>query len=126
MHAKKMLFLLFLSLAAFAGEAQLKNTKWKVTLQLQELTDVIFDFKADTLKAILVADSSVLETMTYTVQADALKLKRVSGQSGCDNEAVGVYHFKITNDQLVVTLADDPCNDRSSALDQTRWTKLSQ
>jgi hypothetical protein len=126
MSAKKIFLLLFLSLTVFAGKAQFKNTKWKATLQLQELTDAIFDFKTDTVKAILVADSSLLETMTYSVQGDALKLKRVSGQSGCDIEVVAVYHFKITNDQLVLTLADDPCNERSSALDQTRWTKMNQ
>ena len=124
MRAKKIFFLLFLSLAAFAGKAQFKNTKWKATLQLQELTDAIFDFRTDTLRAILVADSSVLETMTYTVQGDALKLKRVSGQSGCDNETVGVYHFKITNNQLSLSLADDPCNERSPVLDHTTWAKL--
>ncbi len=124
MFAKKIIFLLFLSLAVFAGNAQLKNTKWKATLQLQELKDAIFDFRTDTLKAILVTDSSVLETMTYTVQGDALKLKRVSGQSGCDNDVVGIYHFKITNNQLNLSLADDPCNDRSPVLDHTIWTKL--
>jgi hypothetical protein len=109
---------------ALAGQAQLINTKWETTLQLENQTTVSFEFKKDTLKAISTADGSVIETMTYTVQDSSLKVKRVMGESSCDNGTIGIYYFKITAKQLSLTLADDVCTDRSSALNHTVWTKI--
>jgi|ERR1017187_513213 hypothetical protein len=123
MLTKKISLLFLVFLAAISGHAQMAYTKWKTSLQLQDQVTVLFDFKKDTLKAISVADSSIIETMTYTVQDTSLQFKKISGQSECDNTVIGVYRFKITGNQLSLSLMNDNCYARSSVLDHTIWTK---
>ncbi len=47
---KKTLFVLLVSFASVAVNAQLKNTKWKGTIQTDDKIDVVFDYKTDTLE----------------------------------------------------------------------------
>jgi len=115
-------FLVFFT--AIAGYAQMANTKWKASLQLQQQVTVLFDFKKDTLRAISVADSTLIETMTYAVLDTTIQFKKVSGQSECDSMVIGIYRFKIRANQLSLSLVSDNCNDRSSVLDHTLWTKM--
>jgi hypothetical protein len=124
MSAKMITLAFLVFFTAIAGRAQIANTKWTASLQLQQQVTVLFDFKKDTLRAITVADSTVIETMTYAVQDTAIQFKKISGQSECDSMVIGMYRFKIRANQLSLSLISDNCNDRSSVLDHTVWTKM--
>jgi hypothetical protein len=122
---KKIIFLFFVCFAFISATAQLTNTKWKVALSIPDSTDVIFDFRTDTVEAITASDSQTLETMVYTVQDTILTLKKITGQSNCDDTVVGKYKFEIKDDEMYVTMIEDNCADRANALNnKAKWTKI--
>jgi hypothetical protein len=104
--------------------AQLGNSRWKGTLRGDNPQSVIFDFKKDTTVVYTVSDSSIVETMTYTVKDMVLTLHKVDGISDCDNSTPGKYKISMVKDALYLTLLDDNCSDRSSAIDSIKWVKL--
>ena len=121
---KKVFFFLLVSFASVTVNAQLKNTKWKGTIQVDDKIDVVFDYKSDTLEVSNTADGSNIETMTYAVKDSVITLKKVYGQSSCDGTSTGKYKFAIKNDVLFLTQISDTCNDRTSALSNSKWTKI--
>ena len=120
---KKTGFLITLAFLSFSSFAQLKKTKWKTTLQLENITDVYFDFGSDSLKVFTVADSSLLETSLFKEKDKELSIIKVTGISTCDG-ITGTYRFEIKKDQLVLTLISDPCSDRSEVLDKAVLKKI--
>jgi hypothetical protein len=121
---KKIIFILLLSSASVTLHAQLKNTKWKGTIHSDNDIDVVFDYKSDTLEVTNIADSSNLETMTYTLKDSVLALQKVYGQSSCSLTGTGKYKFEIKDNLLSITLISDDCDDRSSALNNSKWVKI--
>jgi hypothetical protein len=119
---KKIFLLLVVIIGGLAANAQLAKTKWKGTLQLDNPLEVIFDFGKDSLFVYTLADNSALETMTFTDSDKVLTIKKVYGQSDC-NETEGKYKYEIKNDELVLTLVSDDCTGRSSVLNNTKWGK---
>jgi hypothetical protein len=120
---KKTGFLVILAFLSISSFAQLSKTKWKTTLQLENITDVYFDFGKDSLKVFVVADSSLLETSLFTEKGKELSILKVKGISTCDG-ITGTYKFEIKNDQMVLTLISDPCSDRSEVLDKVVLTRI--
>jgi hypothetical protein len=118
---KKVIILLLLSLPSFSLLAQLGNSRWKGTIRGDEPRNVILDFHKDSLSVYTISDSSMVETMTYSAKDGVLALKKIEGQSDCDNSVIGKYGFEIKGDIMYVKLLEDPCNDRSFALDTTKW-----
>jgi hypothetical protein len=116
---------LFLSLLVISGSllAQLNNTRWKGTIKGDNPRNVILDFKKNEASVYTVSDSEMVETMTYTRDDTSFTVKKIDGQSDCDNTVTGKYKFRIVKDSMFVKLVSDPCDDRSSALDQTKWIK---
>ncbi len=115
-----MIFLL-LSLPSFSLFAQLKNSRWKGTIRGDNPRNVILDFRKDTVAVYTISDSSIVETMTYSAKDGVIVLQKIDGQSDCDNNVIGKYHFEIKAEVLYIRLLADPCDDRSSALDTTKW-----
>jgi hypothetical protein len=62
--------------------------------------------------------------MTYHINGNAFTIKKIAGQSDCDNTTAGKYGFEIKGGKMLIKLISDACDDRSSALDITNWTKL--
>ncbi len=120
---KKLLFILLVSFVSVAVHAQLADTKWKLTLKLDNPLDAVFTFGKDTLNVTAAADGSLVETMTYTVKDNILTIQKVSGQSDCEGSSIGKYKFEKKDNTLVVTLVSDDCADRSGVLDNTTWVK---
>lgn len=120
---KKAVFLITLAFLSFSSYAQLSKTKWKTTLQLDNLTDVYFEFGRDSLKVFAAADSSLLETSLFTEKGKELSILKVRGISSCDG-ITGIYKFEIKDDQMVLTLVSDSCSDRSEVLDKTKLIKM--
>ena len=112
-----------LTILSIASYAQLNKTKWKTQLQLENITDVYFDFGNDSLKVFAAADSSLLETSLFTEKGKELSILKVKGISNCDG-ITGTYKFEIKNDQMVLTLISDQCSDRSEVLDKVVLIKI--
>ena len=121
---KKTGFLLLVSFAFVTVNAQLKNTKWKGTIKADEKYDVVFDYKNDTLEVSSADDGSNIETLTYAVKDSVLTLQKVYGKSNCDGTSIGKYNFHVKDNLLYVTLISDICDDRTSALNNSKWTKV--
>jgi hypothetical protein len=105
-------------------KAQLANTKWKGTFQFDRPTDVVLEFKKDTVTAFMADDNSMLETMTYTVNDTSFTIQRVWGQSNCNNDSKGQYHFSIKEGVMYVKIISDDCDGRSIYLNNSKWMKM--
>src|SRR5882724_7161547 len=113
---KKIIFILP-ALFVFASiNAQLNNTKWKGTILGDNPRNVILDFKKDKFEICTVSDSAIVETMNWIVNDNTFTVKKIDGQSDCDNSTIGKYQFSIKKDSLFVKVLNDVCDDRSSAL----------
>jgi len=119
---KKSVFVLFVLFTAIACHAQLAHTAWKGAIKGDNPQAAVLKFGKDTL-VLKGADGSVLETMTFLLKAGTLTIKKISGQSDCDNVAAGKYTLVFSGNAFSITLLADNCGDRSSALDKTRWVK---
>lgn len=120
---KTLLIISLVSFLSINAHAQLKNTKWKGTIQTDNKLNVVFDYKIDTVKVTNADDGSNIETMTYTVKNHVMTLKKVYGQSDCDATSTAQYKFQITGDVLHLTQVNDSCSDRISALKDSNWTR---
>lgn len=118
----------FLILSAFfvftASKAQLGNTKWKGTLETDTKINVVFEYGADTLKVNRAEDGENIETMTYTVKDSIITVKKVSGISDCNASGPGKYSFQIKDDNLLIKLVSDACDNRSGVLNNSKYTKV--
>jgi hypothetical protein len=120
---KKLIHILIIMFITFSVQAQVANSKWKVTLQLDDPVDVIFNFGTDTLDVTNAADNSDIEAMNYTLQDTVLTMRKLYGQSQCDTAAVGTYSCKITDNQLWLKLISDDCEDRSNVIKDIKLDK---
>ena len=120
---KKIIFIAFIAFISNSANAQLANSKWKGTLQLENPTDVVFDFRTDTLEAVVAEDNSSLELMKYSINDSVLSIQKISGQSECEDSYIAKYKFEINEDGLLLTVIEDTCMDRAGVLDNTKWVK---
>jgi hypothetical protein len=114
------LFACFIFIASAIG--QLKNTRWKSTVIIDNPVNVILDFKQNTVDCYRVADNSMIESMSYSLTDSTFTLTKISGQSDCDNSVPGKYSYKLLDGKMTVKLMEDACTDRSSVLDNTEWS----
>jgi hypothetical protein len=120
---KKMILAFAFLFFVTAVNAQLTNTKWKITLALDNPIDVIFHFKKDTVTAFYAADNSIGEQMTYSVTDTSFTIQKIWGQSDCSNGSKGEYHFEIKEGVMYVKSISDDCERRSTYLSGI-WTKM--
>ena len=120
---KKIIFFVLVSFVTISLHAQLSKTKWKGTLQLDNPVDVLFDFGKDSLTVFVVENNAGLETMLFSDKDSLLSIKKVYGQSDCDEQVTGKYKYIIKDDEMTLTLISDDCPNRATVLDKTKWTK---
>lgn len=101
---------------------QLTDTKWKNFMNIPDSHETIMHFKKDTAILTLAADGSIVETMTYSVTKDTLRLTKVSGLSPCNDNAA-LYRIQIKDDKLTIAPILDDCNDRANAFNPEAWTR---
>ncbi len=107
---------------AFTSSAQLANTRWKGTLNVEGGLDVLFNFKNDTLDVSSAESGESLEAMKYTATDSVLTLVKLFGQSQCDSTP-GNYKYTIVNKELTLSLISDECTDRSGAIGTMKLEK---
>ena len=112
---------LFLSLSSTTN-AQLTDTKWKNFMNIPEPYETIMQFNKDTAILPLAADGALIETMTYAVSKDTLRLIKISGMSPCSDN-VGLYRIQIKDDKLTITPISDDCTERMNAFKPEAWTR---
>ena len=120
---KKVIYMLLISFIAVNTHAQLANSKWKTTLQLDEPVDVIFSFTADTLDVTNAGDNSDIEAMKYNLQDTILTLHKLYGQSQCDTSSTGTYSYRVNGNELWLKLISDNCDDRSNVIKDIKLNK---
>jgi len=113
---KKIIYLLLVSFISLATHAQVANSKWKTTLQLDQPADVVFNFSTDTLDVTSMEDNSSLETMKYTLKDTVLTIQKLYGQSQCDPATIGSYTCTINGDEMHLKIISDDCSDRSGVI----------
>lgn len=118
---KKHLFSFLAICLTITGHAQLSNTRWKTTLNIDGPKNVIFDFKIDTLSVYAVSDSTLIETMLFTDKDHVLTMQKISGQSECDNSTIGKYKYALGHDTIRILMLGDDCADRSSVVNGSKW-----
>ncbi|MBS1597049.1 MAG: DUF3471 domain-containing protein [Bacteroidetes bacterium] len=120
---KKIIFSVTAVLMFSFAHAQLSNSKWKGKLLGDNPRNVFLDFKKDKLDVIAIYDSSLVESMSLIVEENTFSVKKIEGQSDCDNMSVGKYAFSLQKDVLMIKKLSDDCGDRSSAIDGTKWKR---
>ena len=75
--------------------AQLKNTRWEGAIKGDNPRNAMLDFKKDTLILYAASNNEIVETMTYTINGNTFTVKKVEGQSDCDNTIPMKYRFEI-------------------------------
>jgi len=118
---KKIALILLIFISCASAFAQLENTKWKTTVDIDGPVNVIFDFKKTTVEIYRLADNSLIESMTYTHNDTSFTLMKVNGQSDCSNATPGKYRFVLMPDAMLLKVIKDDCYDRSSVIDGTQW-----
>jgi hypothetical protein len=121
---KKIVLLLMIVFFVTASNAQFTNTKWKGTLMFDSPTDIVFDFKKDTLTVLSASDNSVIEEMTYKATDTSFTVQKTWGQSDCNSDTKGQYHFEIKEGVMYIKTIADDCYSRSMYLNETKWTKM--
>jgi hypothetical protein len=121
---KTVLLCVVFMIVATAAKAQLANTKWSGLMNVPTQQNVILDFKTDTVKMILPDnDGYVGETMLYSVKDSVITLKKVDGNSPCDQSAFTLT-YAIKGNQLFVKTLSDVCEDRKNAWPATPFIKV--
>ncbi|MBS1653753.1 MAG: hypothetical protein JSU05_02820, partial [Bacteroidetes bacterium] len=69
-------------------------------------------------------DSVAIEKMTFKIAGDTLTLKKIFGNSPCDDESVGRYKYIILPGTLQLMKLEDPCDPRANALAGVEFKKL--
>lgn len=120
---KKFLSLVLGLLAIGSLKAQYTNTSWKGTYYIPDATDMILQFKQDTLLLNYFEDGSNAEMMKYEMKGDTLIMTKISGISPCDG-IKGSYKLSVKDNKLFMTLIEDSCDARASAMPQQPLVKV--
>jgi hypothetical protein len=120
---KKILFLFLVVMAAGSANAQIQNTSWKGIYNIPDPTEMVLQFKQDTLLLNYFQDGSNAELMNYQMNGDTLIMTKISGISPCDG-IKGSYKLSVKDHKLFMTLIEDSCDARASAMPQQPLVKV--
>lgn len=116
-------FILALAVFVFLqGNAQVANTQWQGSIELDSTTKVTLYFSKDTLTIKNTDNSQTIEVLTFAEKGNIILLQKVSGEAtDCDKRDVGIYKFAIRDNAIFFALVEDNCNTRSSIIDGGKW-----
>jgi len=120
---KTILYTLLFVLFVATANAQLTDTKWRNTMNIPDAIETILHFKKDTVSLSIAGDGSLVETMSYTISKDTLKLTKLSGMSPCSDTIVGIYKIEIKDDKMTIVPLIDDCVERFNAFKADPWVK---
>ena len=83
-------------------------------MAIPSITKVTLTFTADSL-TLGIDDLGIIgETMSYVVKDSIITMKKLSGNSPCEEVAFTVK-YKLKNDLLFITTVEDPCDERKDS-----------
>ena len=94
--------------------AQLANTSWTGTFNIPDPSEMIVEFKTDTVNVIF-KDRTFLESMKYQVNGDTLLLTKIDGESPCSFTETATYKMETKDNKLFISALKDLCPERVSA-----------
>ncbi|OGX88953.1 hypothetical protein [Hymenobacter coccineus] len=109
---------LFACAGALPAQAQksLAGTAWVGTASVPEPTEVVLQFKQDTVFMFVKDSKQLAETMHYTQKGNhQFVWQKISGGSPCDTQTPGTWAYKIKKDEIMFTPVNDPCPGRTEA-----------
>jgi len=104
---KKTLILIITIALSASVKAQLANTSWKGNFSIPDRTEMILQFKTDTL-FLNYSYGGTLETMSYKINNDTLSLRKLNGQSDC-GYSEATYKIEIKDKKLTLSALGDDC-----------------
>jgi hypothetical protein len=118
---------LVISLLSIQAQAQtqtpsLKNTNWK--LYVPDLNDSItLHIKMDSSFVTATTGDPIVRSVCK-ISADTLSFTDYDGQYACPGQT-GKYKISVPDDgsSLTLTLIDDPCDGRATAINKLKWTR---
>ena len=120
---KLVAFFLVVVLSAAAGRLQaqsLEHTSWK--FYLDALHDTLtWHVGADTSYTTTSSGELVVRSICK-IAKDTIRMRDFAGEYYCP-DGEGVYRFVVEGDYLSLFLVTDPCNNRSSSINGTKWKK---
>ena len=111
---KKILIIIIVIVSSTLAKAQLANTSWKGKFYIPDPTEMILQFKADTV-LLNFSYGSTLESMTYKISNDTLTIRKLDGQSDCSVTDEATYKIEIKDKKLSVKPLSDNCINRANA-----------
>ena len=120
---KTILYTLLFVIFVATANAQLTDTKWRNSMNIPDPIETILHFKKDTVSLTIAGDGSLVETMSYTISKDTLKLTKLSGMSPCADTVVGIYKIEIKDDKMTIVPLIDDCVERFNAFKADPWVK---
>lgn len=97
------------------AQQSLAGTAWEGTANVPGPTQVVFQFKQDTVRMFDKATKRVLETMSYTQKGNQYTWRKISGGSPCDTQTPGTWAYKIKKNEITFTPVADACPGRTEA-----------
>lgn len=95
-------------------KAQFANTSWKGSFDIPDLTEMVLQFKSDSL-LLNYPDGSTFETMKFKINNDTLSILKLDGQSSCSYSDTATYKIWVKDKKLFISSLTDDCPDRISA-----------
>lgn len=121
-----LLALTSLSARAQAQSAQpLAGTAWRGIMRVPNPTEVVLQFRQDSLILIEPASREVVEIMAYTRQGDQWTWRKLLGSSPCDDQARGTCRYQISQGELRISVVHDDCPERGFAITEAPFRKVS-
>ena len=123
-NMRKILFFFFLMACVAGAKAQsLKGTSWKV--YIDELHDTLtFRIGADT-SVTTDGSGEVIVRAVCKISKDTISLRDIDGKYAC-TDGTGVYTYVFLADWLTLTLVNDPCDNRSNAINGLKWVRAKE
>lgn len=111
---KKIIIFILVFTSSYLVKAQIVNTSWKGQFNIPDPTQMILQFKTDTLY-LNYTDNTPIETMSYKIRNDTLTLRKLDGQSECSYDQNATYKIFIKDKKLFITPLNDDCSMRLDA-----------
>lgn len=126
MKAFVIMILLILPVVSVCAQTQnpLTGTAWKGQAYVPDEETITLHFKADSVYMYIAPHMILGETMAYTVKADTITLRKISGGSPCDTQGTGTVQFTIENNGMTIKSLTDDCRARKVAWSDKPYQKV--
>lgn len=112
---KKILALFTIMFLMQQSKAQFVNTSWTGTFKIPEETQVLLQFKEDSLILGNANTNEILERMKYSITGDTLTITKLDGISPCSFTDPATYKIMLKDEKLYITSVMDDCPERAGA-----------